>query len=80
MHICLLSSLVVSCDATTTCLAPAPRSLPGTTMNNTTNTSIELWWSFPPLPECCADVVFSYPLVEYTYSLVAGPIDFDVSF
>ena len=49
-------------------------------MNNTTNTSIELWWSFPPLAECCADVVFSYPLVEYTYSLVAGPIDFDVSF
>ena len=66
-------------DPTTTCLAPDTESLPGTWMYNATNTSIELWWSFPRLAECCADVVFSYPLVNFTYRIDGVPIDF-VSF
>ena len=49
------------------------------TMPEPSNTSIEMWWSFPSLPECCAGVAFSYPLVTYYYREVDFSFDIEVS-
>ena len=64
-------SVVVSCSAVTTCLAPnlfSRASLPPTSVT-VTNNSMEVWWGLPSLEACCAAVVFSYPLVQYRYQL-----------
>jgi hypothetical protein len=61
-----------SCESLTTCLAPDlivefRRTLPRTNTTAVTNTSIEVWWSFPLLRPCCYETVFSYPLAKYNY-------------
>lgn len=56
-----------------TCLAPDvinPGGLPSNYTSDVTNTSIEVWWTKPDLQECCYNVVFSYPLLMYSYKFM----------
>ena len=65
-----------SCIRRETCLAPtiafssSPR-VPEYTCA-VTSTSIEIWWGTTQLPGCCAENVFSYPLIQYRYQISSG--------
>ena len=53
-----------------TCLAPPSNAVAMLEGHyNTTPTTIEVWWPLPPLIECCAETVFSYPLAQYNYGV-----------
>lgn len=74
---CLLYFHTVSCRAASTCLAPGiidGNDNPDITRIVITNTSVEIWWIEPDVPECCYDIVFSYPPVMYTYRFNGGKL------
>ena len=59
-----------------TCLAPPSDAVEMLVERHytTTPTTIEVWWPLPPLIECCAETVFSYPLAQYNYGVGSGQL------
>ena len=67
---CFVLFCTDTCEVGETCLAPPSNAVAMLEGHyNTTPTTIEVWWPLPPLIECCAETVFSYPLAQYKYGV-----------